>query len=455
VSIEIDMLFVMSQTILIEQNIDTKNLISHTLEAFVGTEVIHQLNAEDAIGLLKILPEVRLIITRAQVGDENTALKIFNYIADQGLPISLIVLGDSEELKDDVHCLKDPLNLDTLIHHVTEYISNGTDEHPYTNQKDYIPFPLHYFYDISKAPCDVFIRIKKDAHQFKFYKRMNAKESFDRWVLERYHDNGLREFYIQNEDRKIFIEFVTEQLTAKLKRQDLNPEEMIFVTSNSHQIVRDFIHQSGLDDVSIKLSEASVNSIVTSVIYSPEVSILYKMLLSSRIPYAYQACHLQALMCHYILTKQSWYKVKHLETLSFVAFFADTSLHTQEQMQVGSMPEIYTSDLTDHEKRLVLEHAKTSLMAVEKHPMMNPYIKTVMLESHGKANGIGIEENPAESLHVLSKIFIIADNVVKILLNPEMPSTKKEILPLLYERFSNPSYQKIIKTLEQRFETTV
>ena len=179
------------------------------------------------------------------------------------------------------------------------------------------------------------------------------------------------------------------------------------------------------------------------------------MLLNSRVPYAYQACHLQALMCHYILTKQSWYKVKHLETLSFAAFFADISLHSREQMQVGSMPELFVSELSDHEKQLVLEHAKTSLMAVDKHPMMNSYIRQVMLESHGKENGIGMEENPAEGLHVLSKIFIIADNVVKILLNPDMPSTKKEILPILYERFSNPSYQKIIKTLEQRFEATV
>jgi hypothetical protein len=445
----------MSQTILIDKNLETKNLITLTLETFVGTEVIHQLNAEDAIGLLKILPEVSLIISRARVDDEETAEKLFNYIADEGLSISLIILGQSEELKHDVHCLTEPLNFDELIHQVTEHLSYGADDHTFDNHNDYVPFPLHYFYDISKAPCNVFIRIKKDAHHFKFYKRMNAKESFDRWILERYHDNGLREFFIQKEDRKTLIEFICVELTERLKRQDLNPEEMIQATSNAHKIVSEFINSSGLDETSIKLSEATIHSIVTSVIYSPEIVSLLKMLLNSRILYAYQACHLQALMCHYILTKQSWYKVKHLETLTFVAFFADVSLHTEAQMQIGSMPELYISDLTDHEKLIVLEHAKSSQVAVDKHPMMNSYIKTVMTESHGKSNGIGIEENPAESLHVLSKIFIIADNVVKILLNPDMPSTKNEILPLLYQRFSNPSYQKIIKTLEQRFQTTV
>jgi hypothetical protein len=33
-----------------------------------------------------------------------------------------------------------------------------------------------------------------------------------------------------------------------------------------------------------------------------------------------------------------------------------------------------------------------------------------------------------------------------------MPSAKKDILPLLSARFTNPSYQKIIKALEQKFQ---
>jgi hypothetical protein len=45
----------------------------------------------------------------------------------------------------------------------------------------------------------------------------------------------------------------------------------------------------------------------------------------------------------------------------------------------------------------------------------------------------------------------VADAFVKILLNPQMPSQKKEILDLVSRRFINPSYQKIIKALEQKF----
>jgi hypothetical protein len=89
---------------------------------------------------------------------------------------------------------------------------------------------------------------------------------------------------------------------------------------------------------------------------------------------------------------------------------------------------------------------------LEDNPHADDYIKTVLLQSHGKLDGVGLEDNPGEDLHPLSKVFIISDNFVKILLNPAMPKTKKDILPILYSRFTNPSYQKIIKALEQKFE---
>jgi hypothetical protein len=98
-----------------------------------------------------------------------------------------------------------------------------------------------------------------------------------------------------------------------------------------------------------------------------------------------------------------------------------------------------------------MAHAKDAVDLLSGHPDANDYIKTVLLQSHGKLNGIGFEDNPSEDLHPLSKVFIVADAFVKILLNPQMPSQKKEILDLVSRRFINPSYQKIIKALEQKF----
>jgi HD-GYP domain-containing protein (c-di-GMP phosphodiesterase class II) len=121
-------------------------------------------------------------------------------------------------------------------------------------------------------------------------------------------------------------------------------------------------------------------------------------------------------------------------------------------MQISSLAELNDSTLNDEERKAVLTHARDSVTQIKNHPELNELISTVMLQSHGKEDGIGFDDHPGENIHQLSKVFIISDCFVKILLNPTLPSTKKEILPLLYERFEHPSYQKIIKALEAKFE---
>ena len=190
---------------------------------------------------------------------------------------------------------------------------------------------------------------------------------------------------------------------------------------------------------------------VKSVRNSPQVSQLLKFLFSNKVSHAYQQSHISSLMCHYILSRQSWYRPEHLEILSFVSFFSDVTLKSNLQMQISSMRDLAEANLTDEEKRQVLNHAKECVDLLAGHPDANDYIKTVILQSHGSYNGVGFEDNPSEELHPLSKVFIIADSFVKVLLNSNLPSNKKDILEILSTRFTNPSYQKIIKALEHKF----
>ncbi len=270
-------------------------------------------------------------------------------------------------------------------------------------------------------------------------------------IINKYEQQGLKEFYIPKDYIQYFTTFVTNNLVKKLERDDLSIEERILTTSNGHDMVRDRIESMGLDDAIVDLADASINSMIKSVKDSPEVTGLLKFLFSSKVSYAYQHCHLLTLMCHYIFSKQSWYKPEHLKILSFVSFFSDLTLKTPQQIQIGSNQELAISNLTDEERNQVINHASDAAKILSGHPEFNDYVKTVLLQSHGKFNGIGFEDNPSEELHPLSKVFIVADNFVKILLNPSMPSSKKDILPILYARFTNPSYQKIIKTLELKF----
>lgn len=442
----------MSQTILIESNEDLKKIYSLNLNTFVGTDVIHRKNADDTIELLRILPQVGLVIAEARVGSEETALKIYNFIKNEGLSTNMIVLGESSNISSEVLCLQEPVSWEILIKQAAQHLGITLRDASNKVKPDYLPVGVHYFYDITKTPCDVYIRIKKSANEYQFVKRIHSKDIFDKSDIQKYEDQGLKEFYIAKDYVQYFTTFVTNNLVQKLERDDLGMEERILTTANAHEIVRDTLQNMGVDDASIELSDASINSMVKSVKNSPEVAELLKFLFSNKVSFAYQHCHLLALMCHYVLSKQSWYRPEHIETLSFVAFFSDVTLKSNIQMQISTMHDLSEANLTDEEKNQVMTHAKDAVALLANHPDANDYIKTVLLQSHGKLDGVGLEDNPSEDLHPLSKVFIVADAFVKILLNPSMPSSKKDILPLLSSRFTNPSYQKIIKALEQKFQ---
>ncbi len=442
----------MSQTILVETHEDLKKIFSLNLSTFVGTDVILRRAAEDTMALLKILPEVSLIVCRNKVGEEETAKILHNFIKNEALETSLIVLGECPDIASEVMCLKDPVNWEILVRQAAYILGVTLKEANQKVKSDYIPVGLFYFYDIQKTPCDVYIRIKKGPQEYQYVKRIHSKDVFDRNDIQKYEDQGLKEFYIPKDYIQYFTTFVTNQLLAKLEREDLTLEDRILTTANSHDIIRETLQNFGLDEASIDLSEASIGSMIKSLKRSPEMASLLKFLFSNKVSYAYQQCHLQALLGHYILSKQSWFKPEHLQVLSFVAFFSDVTLKSIPQMQIASLHDLENSTLTDEERVAVINHARDAAIILETHPTADPYIKTVIKQSHGTRDGVGFNDNPGEELHPLSKIFIIADNFVKILLNPNLPSNKKDILPLLYGRFTEPSYQSIIKTLEQKIQ---
>jgi HD-GYP domain-containing protein (c-di-GMP phosphodiesterase class II) len=441
----------MSQTILIESNQDLKKIYSLNLHTFVGTDVIYRENADDALALLKILPQVALIITEARVGDEETALKIHQFIKDQELNTNLIVMGECPNLSTDVLCLQEPVSWENLIKQAASHLGVTIQDAVSRVKPDYLPVGVYYFYDIQRTPCDVYIRIKKGPSDYQYVKRIHSKDVFDKTVIKKYEDQGLREFYIPKDYIQYFTTFVTNNLVQKLEQTDLSLEDRILTTATAHEIVRDTVQQIGLDQASVDLSDASINSMMKSVKNSPEVANLLKFLFSNKVAYAYQHCHMLALLCHYVLSKQSWYKEEHLQILSFVSFFSDVTLKSHQQIQISSLRELAESNLTDEEKSQVMNHPLDAVKLLSGHPDANDYIKTVLVQSHGRADGIGFEDNPGEELHPLSKVFIVSDCFVKILLNPALPSAKKDILPILYSRFTNPSYQRIIKALEQKF----
>lgn len=442
----------MSQTILILENEDLKSLYSINLGTYTGTDVIDRVDAEDAINLLTILPSIDLIITDANINGEQSAKDIFDYLQTNNLDIPLIVIGTCPELSDKAIVIDKNGPWETLVKIAGKALGVTLEEIAKKVKPDFVPIRLYYFYEIQETPCDIFIRIQKSPGDIQFIKRLHAQDSFSIEDIKKYQDQGLKSFYIERDYQQYFVTFVTNQLLKKLEAQGMSIPDRINATANAYEIVGDHIRKFGLDENIIELANSSIQSMVDTIHQSPKLASLLKQLLSSKISYAYQHAHLVTVIGDFILSKQSWYDKKLLNIFSFVAFFSDITLKSVDQIRVNSQDDLDNSKLDAEEKQEVLNHAADAAKLIKSHPSFSTEIENLIKQHQGSLNGIGFPDPPEAGLHPAAKVFIVADAFVKIMLDPNGPRNKKDILTILYAQFEDESFQTFIRALEQKIE---
>ena len=441
----------MSQTILIESNDDLKKIFSINLTTYTGTDVVFRDDAKDAIELIKILPSISLIITKSNIDGEETAAKLHQFITEKQLDIPIIVLGECEKIAHDVLIIKEPISWEILVKKAGQLLGVTEEEIRRKVKPNYVPISISYFYDITHTPCDVYIRIKQSQGDYKFVKRIHEQDSFTEEDIGKYQEQGLKNFYIGKDYQQYFVTFVTNSIISRLEN-DLPIINRLSTNANAYEIVREHAQKVGLTEEISELAEVNIQSMIKSIKESPALSNLLKLLFSSKISYAYQKAHLSCVIGNFILSKQSWYEFEHLKTLTYLSFFSDITLMSPKQMRINSMDELRTSDLSTEEKKQVLSHAYNATEILKSFPKSDEDIQMTTLQHHGSHSGQGFPDQPSDNCHPISKVFIVADAFVKILLDPQAPKSKKEILTVLYLKFQSPSYQKIVKVLEQRID---
>ncbi|MCK6595175.1 MAG: hypothetical protein L6Q33_08250, partial [Bacteriovoracaceae bacterium] len=112
----------MAQVVLIEDEKNLNDLLSINLNTYLGVDLIQQDSGLDCIGLLTILPNIDLIITKNQVGSEKTAETLQKYIEDNKLEATLIVLGDFKKPGPNTVCVENPRDWEKVVHYAAKVL---------------------------------------------------------------------------------------------------------------------------------------------------------------------------------------------------------------------------------------------------------------------------------------------------------------------------------------------
>ena len=189
----------MSQTILIEPNEDLRKIYHLNLVTYTGSNIIERQDANDAIELLKILPNIDLIICSDHIGPEDTAKELLNFLTENNLDIPIICIGEAKGLADKVHIHKEKKDWEGLIKAASKSLGITEEDQLKKVRPDFIPIKIVYFYDIDHTPCDIYIRIKKTPIDFQYVKRIHAQDNLIANEIDKYLKQGLQELYISKD----------------------------------------------------------------------------------------------------------------------------------------------------------------------------------------------------------------------------------------------------------------
>lgn len=441
----------MAQVILIEDNKTLNDLISVNLTTYLGVDLIQRKNAQEALSLMAILPNVDLIITNVKTLDEPTAEILSHYIIANKLETGLIVLGSIQEAKNDFTInIPNPKDWEQVIHGSAKVL--GINENVLAKKAvpDYIAVPVRYFLNLDTANCDVFIRIKKSPTEYQFVKRIHNGDTFSKESIKRYIEQGLENFHIAKDSYKNFTIFLSNRLVDKIDTPEMDETKRIQIMGESYEIAFKEISKLGFNSETIQLTEAIIQNMVKNFRKSPEMSNLLHKVINSETGLLFQRCHMTSVVASEMIKNLKFDDPLAYDKIAYASFFHDIMLADHEELsKINSFDELEKASLNEEDWDRVFNHAMEASILIRKHPEAPTGADEIIKHHHGASNGKGFS-NSIEKLPDLSKIFIIAHHfVLELIRFKETGGAPKSITEELFKRYPSPDVAIIIKALEK------
>lgn len=440
----------MAQVVLIEDDKNLNDLLSINLNTYLGVDLIQQDSASDCISLLTILPNIDLIIAKNQVGGEKTADVLQQYIEDNKLDATLIVLGSVAKPGPNTVCVENPREWEKVVHYAAKVLGLNEAEILKKVTPEYVPVPVKYFLNLEVSCCDVFIRIRKTPTEFQFIKRIHSGDNCTKESIIRYQQQGLENFYIPKEDQKRFSIYLSNKLVERMDAPNTDMAEKILLMGESYEVALKEIQKLGFTSETIQLTDSIVSNMIKNFTQGDEMAALLHRVINSRTGMLFQRSHMTSVVASECLKNLKITSPESYEKIAFASFFHDILFLDKENLsKINNQEELDLSNESDEDKKLVFAHAYETAELVKRHPEIQDGVDEIIRHHHGSATGYGFSHQ-IDSLPELSQIFIIAHQfVLELFLFKERGGKPTPIVDELYKRYPGAQATLIIKAIER------
>lgn len=455
----------MKNVIITTKSKEVSDILSQNLSYELKTDLYCLKGLEDLTQWISQSKSLELVILNEENIDVANAVKVLKKVNPSPRIQIYTDHEDKHKGKDiEVFSLED-FELESIVENALATM-DPDGEKSRAEIPDYVPFSINYFYNINSFISDIFIKLKKrDVEQF--VKRINAHEEIDREALEKYEASGLNFFYIKKTFRFHFINqavnesidelkqaHVTEQLRQDDKSYTPQERTILNVADESYHLTAEMLLNMGITENTIKITKASVASMKQTLKNMDTLAPLLERLLKEKVSYAYKRTHMTTMFAVEALKRIDWFSKDQLprltEQLVYAGFLHDILLTEEKLLRIHSKLELYQANLSDQEKKLVLNHANMTSTLIQKYPKAPNNVDVIIKQHHGTSNGVGFSENLNTGLPKIVIILMVAEKLVMRLLDFKRGEDRLgQVLKDLEEEFNLPTYKKVIDGLKQ------
>ncbi len=438
----------MSLTLLVESNAKIESFYMLNLSTWLGLETVTEKKADFALKYIETTgSKIQLIIARAHIEKEHSAKRIIDFLKSKNLNIPVIVIGPGEEVPGAFAHVPNSLQLKILIKSAALALNITPKDMMNKVVPDYFPIPITYFQSLKRSVCPVYSRDLENVQKFQL--RIERLKEFDAMTISLMIKEGVDYLYVNKLDRLDFVNNVTAELMALLAKEEVSEDEFLSAGEKTLELLSKKLMTIGITEETIHLAKKSIEDMKHNVKINPNLSRLIARLLSNKTSYLYKHTQLLTYVCLHMVENIDWGTPEQEEKISFIAFFHDIALETDEQGKIKSLNELKASEITSEEKQLVEKHAQIAAEFVSKFPHAPMGADQIIRQHHGNLNGVGFSDHYAANISPMAVIFIVAEEFTRIILKWESgPFDRVQMLRELKDEFNSPRFQKMIDHLK-------
>lgn len=417
--------------LIVEDQGSVSDLIQYTILSKYQASFYHANSSEEAFEQLSDT-KIDLVISEYRIDGENAGGKLYKYILQNNLSIPFALCSSSnpdsirefDDRKNFIEYIKKPNIYDGVNRVIKAYeiiFSSESDSilSPVLRTKlTYAQVSLDIVAKLEKAQCEIFAKVNDE----KFVEVFKLNDEISEEKVEKLFHKGVKSLYIKRDDSKFFFDLVANEIKSLFEDIGEDEEDKVI---KAHEKISEAAIQFGFSGALIEATEESVKHTIGIMQSNKDLRPVYKKLFGGQNNYlSMHSIALCYISCG-ILQKTEWNKYEAQNKLIFVSYFHDISITDSDFRE----DQFDAEDIKSNDQ-IMRDHVKESSNFIQKFNTDIPMdVDKIIALHHERPDGSGVNKIPPSQIPPLAAIFILAHEIVDILIMLE----RKNIDPTIEE----------------------